>query len=94
MLIFSRTKRRKLIAVQDFQAKDRRCVNLVREEVVKEIEADKDGWTKVKKKDGSRGLVPSAFLKGKSSKSTILMLLTLQMPQYQRLRPTKTAGQR
>ena len=33
----------------------------------KEIEADKDGWTKVKKKDGSRGLVQSAFLKGKSS---------------------------
>ena len=74
MLIFSRTKRRKLIAVQDFLTKDRRCVNLVREEVVKEIEADKDGWTMVKKKDGtegwkdgSRGLVPSAFLKGKSS---------------------------
>ena len=67
MLIFSRTKRRKLIAVQDFLTKDRRCVNLVREEVVKEIEADKDGWTKVMKMDGSRGLVQSAFLKGKSS---------------------------
>jgi len=65
-----RTKRRKLIAVQDFLTKDSWAVSLVREEVVKEIEADKDGWTMVKKKDGtegwkdgSRGLVPSAFLK-------------------------------
>ena len=67
LLIFSRTKRRKLIAVEDFLTKDNWAVSLVREEVVKEIEADKDGWTKVKKRDGSRGLVQSAFLKGKSS---------------------------
>ena len=61
----SRTKRKKLIAVQDFQAKDRKCVNLVRDEVVKEIETDKDGWTKVKKDDGSKGLVKTAVLKPK-----------------------------
>ena len=77
-----RRKRRKLIAVKDFLTKDRGCVNLVREEVVKEIEADKDGWTVVKKRDESRGLVPTSFLKGKRYKSTILMLLTLQMPQH------------
>ena len=34
---------------------------------MKEVEEDREGWTRVKKKDGSKGLVPTAFLKGRSS---------------------------
>ena len=33
---------------------------------MKEVESDKDGWTKVKRKDGSKGLVPTVYLKGRS----------------------------
>ena len=31
---------------------------------MKEVKADIDGWTRVKKKDGSKGLVPTNFLRG------------------------------
>ena len=34
---------------------------------MKEVESDKDGWTKVKRKDGSKGLVPTVYLKGMTS---------------------------
>ena len=36
--------------------------------MVKEVEADINGWTRVKKKDGSKGLVPTNFLNGRISK--------------------------
>ena len=38
---------------------------------MKEVESDKDGWTKVKRKDGSKGLVPTVYLKGRSSTSNL-----------------------
>ena len=31
---------------------------------MKEVEEDREGWTRVKKKDGSKGFVPTNFLKG------------------------------
>ena len=38
------------------------------ESIDKEVEADSgDGWTKVKKNDGTKGLVPTNFLKGRRS---------------------------
>ena len=40
---------------------------MVTDEEVEERKADREGWTRVKKKDGSKGLVPTAFLKGRSS---------------------------
>ena len=40
---------------------------MVTDEEVEERKTDREGWTRVKKKDGSKGLVPTAFLKGRSS---------------------------
>ena len=57
-------QRKRFMALHAFQAKDERFVDLVTGEVVKEVEADIDGWTRVKKKNGSKGLVPTNFLRG------------------------------
>ena len=37
---------------------------MVTDEEVEERKADREGWTRVKKKDGSKGLVPTNFLRG------------------------------
>ena len=37
---------------------------MVTDEEVEERKADREGWTRVKKKDGSKGFVPTNFLKG------------------------------
>ena len=36
------------------------------DEEVEEMEPDNEGWTKVHKKDGKQGLVPTSYLTGQS----------------------------
>ena len=39
-------------------------VDLVTDEEVEEVEPDDGGWTKIQKRDGAQGLVPTDYLSG------------------------------
>ena len=45
-----------------FEATDETEVDLYPEEAVIEIQPDEDGWTLVRKGDGSEGFVPTEYL--------------------------------
>ena len=55
---------KKYRAKQSFHDKEDGCVDLCTDEEVEEVEADDSGWTKIKKRDGAQGLVPTAYLSG------------------------------
>ena len=59
-------QKKQFCAKADFHDDDKDMVDLLKDEEVEEIEPDKGGWTKVLKKDGKQGLVPTSFLSGES----------------------------
>ena len=57
-------KKKQFCAKHNFHDDDNDTVDLSKDEEVEEIEPDKGGWTKVKKTNGTQGLVPTTFLSG------------------------------
>ena len=39
-------------------------VDLVKDEEVEEVESDNGGWTKIQRRDGTQGVVPTDYLSG------------------------------
>jgi len=55
-------KTKKLYALDDYEATDETEVDLTADEQVTEVHPDNDGWTNIRKEDGSEGYVPSDYL--------------------------------
>ena len=55
---------KKYHANQSFHWEDDGYVDLVTDEEVEEVEPDDGGWTKIQKRNGAQGLVPTAYLSG------------------------------
>ena len=56
---------KKVQAMYDYEPEDDEGVDMIcleEGDVVDILKKDKDGWTKIKKADGTRGLVPSSYL--------------------------------
>ena len=49
-------------ALNDFEANDEGQVDLEKGEEVQVLGADNKGWTKIRSKNGEKGIVPSVFL--------------------------------
>ena len=55
---------KKYRAKQSFQDKEDDYVDLCTDEEVEEVEPDDGGWTKIQKRDGAQGLIPTDYLSG------------------------------